>query len=384
MMREDVIEVDIEKLIPGGDGLARLDGMVVFIPGVLPGETVKARVVERKKGWAKTGSPEILKASPDRQTPFCPLFGRCGGCSWQHIAYSTQLESKAAFSREALLRQGGFSEGDIPEFRVTSSRPEGYRSRIRPIILPGGGAGFHSAGSDQAVPVPSCPVASAGVNRFFTETPPALESGTQLFVFGDEKNFWTEGIDGEARAEVAGKTFRFPPESFFQSNLLPLAELIEFVMEDADHNGRACAMDLYGGVGLFGAFLADRFDRVIGVDRDRKSGDWWKLNVGPNGTFHPLSLENWAGRRISNKPDFIVIDPPRTGLSPSVRRVIARLKVPEIAYVSCNPVTQARDLKDLRDAGYKLVRYGVFDLYPQTPHVETVAILRMTQERLMT
>ena len=142
-------------------------------------------------------------------------------------------------------------------------------------------------------------------------------------------------------------------------------------------------MDLYGGVGLFGAFLADRFDRVIGVDRDRKSGDWWKLNVGPNGTFHPLSLENWAGRRSSTKPDFIVVDPPRGGLSPSVRRVIARLKVPDIAYVSCNPVTQARDLKDLRSAGYELVRYGVFDLYPQTPHVETVSILRLARERSM-
>ncbi len=375
-MREDVIEVTIEKLVPGGDGLARLDGMAIFIPGALPGETVKATLLEKKKGWAKTGPPEILEDSPNRRKPFCPLYGRCGGCSWQHIAYSAQLESKAAFSREALIRQGGFSEDEIPDFKVTSSRPEGYRSRIRPIVLPGGGAGFHSAGSDQIVPVNSCPVASTGVNRFFTETPPELKSGSQPVIFGDEKNFWTEGLDGEARAVVAEKTFRFPPELFFQSNLLPLADLIDFTMRDAGRIGRSSAMDLYGGVGLFGAFLADRFDRVIGVDRDRKAGDWWKLNVGPNGIFHPLSLENWVSRRNSSKPDFIVVDPPRTGLSPSVRRVIAKLKIQDIAYVSCDPVTQARDLKDLRASGYELDRYGVFDLYPQTPHVETVAILR--------
>ncbi|RKX89846.1 MAG: hypothetical protein DRP70_02590, partial [Spirochaetes bacterium] len=216
-MIKDEIEVTIEKLIPGGDGLARLDGQAVFIPGVLPGERVKAVIVEQKKGWAKTGVPEILEASPDRQTPFCPLFGECGGCSWQHIAYDVQLESKVSFSREALIRQGGFSDDEIPDFSITSSPPESYRSRIRPYILADGKAGFHSTGSSRIVPVPFCPVATPGVNRFLSSPPDELENGANPVVFGDNRDFWTAGINPEAQTVIKGKNFTFPPEAFFQS-----------------------------------------------------------------------------------------------------------------------------------------------------------------------
>ncbi|MCK5736809.1 MAG: class I SAM-dependent RNA methyltransferase, partial [Spirochaetaceae bacterium] len=327
-MIKDVIEITIEKLIPGGDGLAHLDGMAVFVPGTLPGERVKATVIEQKKGWAKTGIPEILQASPDRQIPFCPLFGQCGGCNWQHISYQVQLESKVAFSREALIRQGGFSENEIPDFQITSSPPDAYRSRIRPIILPEGNAGFHSPGSDEIVPVPFCPVAVPGVNRFLANPPGELESGANPVVFGDKKDFWTADIDPEARAIVNGRTFLFPPGAFFQSNLFPLDKLIDFALKDAGSRGTGCGMDLYGGVGLFGAFLSGVFDTVVGVDRDKRTKKYWKQHVGEKGTFHPLSLEDWTRRRIEPKPDFIIVDPPRTGLSPSIRKVLARLKTP--------------------------------------------------------
>ncbi len=374
-MIKNEIQVTIEKLIPGGDGLARLDGQAVFIPGVLPGERVKAVVVEQKKGWMKTGVPEILEASPDRQTPFCPLFDECGGCSWQHIAYDVQLESKASFSREALIRQGGFSDDEIPDFRIISSPPESYRSRIRPTILSDGKAGFHSTGSNRIVPVPFCPVATPGVNRFLSTPPDELKNGANPVVFGDNRDFWTAGINPEARVVIKSKAFTFPPEAFFQSNMYPLADLIDFALNDAESTGNSCAMDLYGGVGLFGAFLADRFEAVVGVDRDKRTRKYWKQHVGKSGTFHPVSLEDYTRRKIEPKPDFIIVDPPRTGLSPSIRKVLSRLKVPQISYVSCNPVTQARDIKELRSAGYKLTDYGVFDLSPQTAHVETVARL---------
>ena len=374
-MTEEEIEVTIEKLIPGGDGLARLNGMVVFIPGTLPGEKVRALVLERKKGWMKAEISEILQASPERRSPFCPLFGECGGCSWQHISYEVQLESKALFSKEALIRQGGFSEDEIPDFLLTSSPPEAYRSRIRPQILPDGSAGFHSRGSGNIIPVKSCPVAVPGVNRFLADPPGGVVPGSEPIVFGDAEEYWVADLNPEARAEVKGRTFHFPPGAFFQSNLHPLDSLIDFALKDAGRNGTRCGMDLYGGVGLFGAFLSETFDRVIGVDRDKRAKKYWLRHVGENGTFHPLSLENWSRRRIEPKPDFIIVDPPRTGLSPSIRKVLARLKVPQISYVSCNPVTQARDIRELRRAGYELTDYGVFDLSPQTPHVETVARL---------
>ena len=374
-MVKDLIEVSIEKLIPGGDGLGRLNGMAVFVPGALPGERIRAAVIEQKKGWVKTGMPEILQPSKDRQVPFCPLFKQCGGCSWQHIVYDAQLEAKVSFSREALIRQGGLSAEKIPEIQVTSSPPEAYRFRIRPFILERGEAGFHSSGSDRIIPVPNCPVATAGVNKFLADPPSKLEKGMNPVIFGDEKEFWAAGIDNEARASVKGRTFYFPPASFFQSNLYPLSDLISFALQGADRTGAKCGMDLYGGVGLFGAFMADIFDVVVGVDRDRKAEKYWKEHVGEKGIFHPVSLEEWVRRKIKPNPDFIIVDPPRTGLSQSIRKVLSRLKVPQISYVSCNPVTQARDLKNLIAAGYNLTDYAVFDLSPQTPHVETVARL---------
>ncbi len=417
-MADRRIEGTVEKLISGGDGLVRKDGAVFFIPGVLSGEKVLFDVAERKKGWARGRLTDILEASPGRVEPFCPLFGRCGGCRWQYMNYAEQLESKAAIVREALVRQGGLENAEIPDFWVIPSTPASYRSRIRPLILPDGTASFRQLSSDRTVRIPHCPVAVPGVNRFLMKPSESLRAGAEPIVFGDDEDFWAEGIDSEAAAVVEGKTFRFPPGVFFQSNLGPLPELLRFALDGAGcgrAEGRSAgcgtgsdagasadsvsgavpegtggfetgggktpcvqgdvALDLYGGVGLFGAFLADRFRTVIGVDRDGNAGAAWKRHVGPKGEFHKSTLEEWAASRERPVPDFIIVDPPRTGLSPPVRRALAELGAPEITYVSCDPITQSRDIKDLIASGYVLSKFALVDLYPQTPHVETVARL---------
>ncbi len=373
MNDDKYVETIVEKLISGGDGLARVDGMAHFIPDVLPGERVRARVIQTKKGWVRTGKPEILDPSPNRRVPFCPVYESCGGCSWQHIEYSFQVEAKVGFCKEALIRQAGMTPDSIPEIAVFSSPPKEYRARIRPIVLPNGKMAFRAARSDRPVEIKSCPVATKGINVFLADPPAELKAGTEPLVFAAGDIPFVEGVDTEAVASVKGREFRFPPNAFFQSNITILDKLVDFAITESD--GGITALDLYGGVGLFGAFLADKFEHVIGVDRDRKAASAWKRHVGPRGTFHPVSIERWMKNTGRPNPDFVIVDPPRGGLDSSVCRAIANMAAPRLSYVSCDPVTLARDLKILMAKGYRLENYGVFDLYPQTPHVEIVARL---------
>ena len=375
-MGEEWIQGRVEKLIPGGDGLIRIDGRAHFVPGALPGEVVRARISVMKKNWVRTSAAEVLEPSPHRRPPFCPLHGICGGCGWQHMEEQAQLEAKAGFCREALIRQGGVPEAMLPEVGTYTSDSRGYRARIRPVILEDGRAGFRRSGSWETVPVGFCPVATEAVNMFLASPPDKLENGSEPMVFGAGREPYVQGIHALARVRIRGREFSFPPAAFFQSNIAILDSLLEFALRDFSGSE---ALDLYGGVGLFGAFLADRFDTVIGVDRDRKARDAWERHVGPAGRFHQMSLENWVKRRDTMRPDLIVVDPPRAGLDESVRRELIRLASPCITYVSCDPVTQARDLKQLLGAGYRLDEYAVFDFYPQTPHVETVALLRLAE-----
>ena len=375
-MEDEHIDATIEKLVPGGDGLARINGLTVFIPGVLPGERVSARLIQRKKGWAKMMPVDILERSPDRRRSFCPVFERCGGCSWQHISYPAQINAKTSFCREALIRQGKFSTASIPPFHVTPSPSRAYRCRIRPVVLEGGRAGFRAAESKSVVPVSFCPVATPEVNRFFADIPAGMKPGTEPVVFGESGLYAVEGVHPQAEAWVASRRFLFPTGSFFQSNLNPLDDLIDFALEEAAFGENHIALDLYGGVGLFGAFLSDLFESVVGVERDPDTAKAWRRHVGKNGVFYAMALESWVKQASGVRPDYVIVDPPRTGLSESVREVLCEMKIPRFTYVSCDPVTQARDLKAFSDAGYILEAYGVFDLYPQTPHVETVARLR--------
>ena len=365
------MEVVIEKLIPGGSGLGRVDGKAVFVPGVLPGERVSGNVETETKSWSRLGGVEILEASAERCEPFCPLFGTCGGCMWQFMPYDMQVQTKEDFCKEALLRQGRLEACALPAFTIFKSRPTGYRSRIRPVIQDDGTPAFRGAGSHSAVPLNHCPIAVRGINQFLAH-PPELKPGGEPIVFGDEEHFWVQSVDDLAVIELAGKKFEFPPGAFFQSNLGILPDVLNHVMKDLEGD---FALDLYGGVGLFGAFLADRFRRVVGVERDSRAKEAWMRNVGSSGEFFAMSLEKWLKRNGKIRPDCVVVDPPRTGLGPSVRRFLCTLRAPKLVYVSCDPVTQARDLNELLGAGYNLSSYALADFYPQTPHVETIAIL---------
>ncbi len=395
------MEVTVEKLVPGGDGMARLDGKVVFIPDCLPGERLKIRLLESRKDFARGKIVEILEAAPGRREPPCALSGRCGGCDWQHIDYAEQLRQKVALTRDALRRTGGF---DWPELEIIGGKPLAYRNRIQLHRDAQGRMGFHARGSRNLIPVDACPVAHPAFTPLFSgavsfgemgsnrarPTHPADEGDLRLAAWahtparkdetGSPSDILITGAEG-ARApgfmvDVLGRPIHFDLRCFFQSNLDMLEKLLPFALAGP---GGELALDLYCGVGLFGAFLREKFTRVLAVEENPVSLDYARRNIGPEHLFFQGRLEEllaqggnaWPDR----VPDLALVDPPRPGLDPEVRKYLIAKRPERVVYVSCHPVTLARDLKDLLAGGFQLRELKLFDFYPQTAHVEVVAKL---------
>lgn len=437
-----VFETRIEKLVPGGDGLARLDGRVVFIPFTLPGEKVRARVTEAKKDFLRAVPVEILEPSQDRAAPPCPVFGRCGGCDWQHISPPAQLRHKLALAEDALRRVGGLA---FPGLSIEGGKPWRYRNRVQIHRDARGTAGFLAGASHALVPIRDCPISSPAFGPLFAPKSPDTRPGSRPFEGTRRYSAWSHPLpqggdflvsaepgatgpgqritglpadpgpgpvpaeayaaaarvpfaaggpaggpaggspSGEAAAsgeaaEIAapllGKILRFDLRCFFQSNLEMTARLVPYALEGL--SGRL-ALDLYCGVGLFGAFLADHFEEVLAVEENPAALEWARRNIGVNHGFLRGRVEELLraerGPLAEARPDVIVVDPPRTGLDRAVAGFLIEKRPPRLVYVSCDLVTLARDLKALLAAGFSLDDLRLFDFYPQTAHVEAVAKL---------
>lgn len=386
------VELDIVELAAGGDGLGFIGGRACFAPLAAPGDRVAARIVAIKEGYFRAEIESILRPGSGRVVAFCPFYGECGGCSLMHLGYAEQLEAKRRIVAEAFRRVGGYAEG--VQIEAAASAPRAYRNRAQ-FHVAEGGLGYAARSSRRVVAVDSCPILvpplerlvaergagasyPAGVDlgagrRFNAFSPrlPAALAGEAPAGYGEDAPAYLEGRDAEARAWVAGKEFAFHVGGFFQSNLGLLPELVR----DACHGvagGRAA--DLYAGVGLFGAFLAERFERVVCVEQDARALGYASRNVGGRADFFAGGMEAWtAGPQAKRPYEYALVDPPRSGLAPSVRRWLSESKPPLIGYVSCDPVALARDAGALRGAGYELVRLKIYDFYPQTAHVESYA-----------
>lgn len=384
----ETVELTIEKMVPGGEGLARREGKVIFVAGALTGERLKVRLTESKKDYARGEIAEILAPSPERVTPPCPVAGRCGGCDWQHLAYPEQLRQKVALAEDALRRVGGIA---WPGLAIEPGKPWGYRNRVQFHRSPDGRLGFLGRGSHDVIPVGACPVSDPALNALLAAPPASPEDRTagRLLAWGHAGA--AARADGEIAVEILGKTIRFDNRCFFQSNLGMLEKLIPHVLEGlpdrhgergGEHGGGLRgdrALDLYCGVGLFGAFLADRYRSVLAVEENAASLAHARGNIpGTSHAFLEGRLEELVQQgRLGDVPDLVVVDPPRPGLDQAVRDWLAETRPPRLVYVSCNPVTLARDLKSLLAAGFTLTSLRLFDFYPQTAHVEAVAKLEM-------
>jgi 23S rRNA (uracil1939-C5)-methyltransferase len=407
------VDLTIETMVNGGDGLARHQGKVVFIGGVLPGERVKARIIQRKKDFDRAELIQIVEASPDRIEPPCPAADRCGGCNWLHIHPEAQARIKVDLARALYERIGGFDPGKLA---IETGPPLGYRHRLQVHADAQGRLGFMGRGSAQVTAVDHCPVAHATLQPLFTSVGAALSSTpsasrqrlkplARLHAFGhdtmgraelhreDRPNPGMPG-SGTVRVQVLGKTFAFPLNGFFQSNLTMLERLIPFALNGLKGS---LALDLYSGVGLFAAFLQDHFTRVVALEEASHSVAFIAENAGRAVQVYQGRLEDLAssgllaagiaqiggegmgqnGSGVGRKPDAIVVDPPREGLHADARQFLVQMAAPELVYVSCDVATQARDLKALLAHGYALSDLRLFDFYPQTHHLEAVARLQL-------
>jgi 23S rRNA (uracil1939-C5)-methyltransferase len=429
----DELLLSIEKLVYGGDGLAHADGSTVFVPYVLPGEQVRAEVRSKKKKliWAKT--LEVTSASGDRVKAQCPHFQTCGGCHYQHIAAAQQLRLKEEILRETLSRLGGIPwDGPIQEH---SAAPYGYRNRAQWAVRDGKprAIGYFLPESSVIVPIDECPVLSPMLEKTFEHlqnmtrsgllperiqeieafadsadaklalnvaferfTKPAgeivkafrdaLPQAESLLLLDQSKNRFELSGPGYLFHEAGGFRFRVSHLAFFQVNRFLIEDLLQTMTSTVKGE---TALDLYAGVGFFTLPLAQAFQRVVSVDANLAATRDLHANAESAGvtiTSHNEHVEEFL-RKTQEKPDFVSLDPPRAGLGADAAAKLANLGAPEIAYLSCDPSTLARDLAVLTgspkqvNAATASIRYEIsevhlFDLFPQTFHIETLLRLR--------
>jgi len=374
----------IEKLVYGGEGLARLEGRVVLIPYVAPGEVVRAEVERVKNDLFRGRVIEVVSAPPARVPAPCPYFGRCGGCHFQHLEYAVQLEQKVAALREVLRRVGKIDYQE--QIETISAEPWEYRNRIQ-LHVEQGAVGYFEHGSRRLCAVEQCPISSPRLNRAIAELTAHLAKlgsytgGLELFT--NETDLQVNVLDRAPRTafsilESLGTSgpidyqgFRVSRNSFFQVNRFLVDRLVEAAMGSAEGES---AVDLYAGVGLFAEALAKRFRQVTAVEAGRSAFADLEHNVAEVAAENASAEQYLAG--LQTAPEFILADPPRAGLGKQVVAELTRVAAPCLVVVSCDPATLARDLQGLLAAGYRIARMALVDLFPQTFHLETVVELR--------
>ncbi|MDT4895372.1 MAG: rRNA (uracil1939-C5)-methyltransferase [Acidobacteriota bacterium] len=385
-----IVEVTIERILPGGAGLAHADGRTLLVALAAPGDRAVVRI-ERMQGRVAFASiVEIISPSPVRVEPPCPYFGRCGGCDFQQLSYEAQLQAKVEIIRDCLHRIAHLEfAGDIP---VTGS-PNiwHYRSRAQwqhdPLRKR---LGYFERASHRVCDVVHCPVLVPELEATLESLREQMKEGllpeevTELqAVAGDDGASLAPPVPEHPTREVCRRigedNYCFSAEGFFQINHELLESLIAAALGDA--RGQT-AIDLYCGAGLFTLPLARRFTNVFGVEANATAIGYARRNLEgaqlAGATFEITRVGDWLTENSERLApiDFVLLDPPRAGAETEVIDGILALKPRRISYVSCDPATLARDLKGLTAGGYRLDSLAAFDMFPQTHHVETVAHLR--------
>ena len=435
------MELQIEKLVYGGDGLARLPadaqgrGKTVFLPFVIPGEQVDASVVESRSGFVRAKLEEVVTPSPDRVAPPCSYFGKCGGCQYQHIDYSAQLRFKSEILRETLRRTAKLELDQ--EIAVHSAEPWNYRNRTRVRLQhdPAFALGYFETNSHKLLAVESCPISSPLINQAINAVwalgrafkIPATVHGMQFFANHDDTQllvetyvrsqdaadsckafaaaltarlnsvagmvvFATSPVEDETRQRAplssvhneeslaigadslvyhaVGHDYRVSGGSFFQTNRFLVDDLVKTATSRA--TGKA-ALDLYAGVGLFTLALSSNFEDVLAVEASPPAFGDLKHNAPRNVKPTRATTEEFLQKRGEKLAvNYVLVDPPRAGLGDKAAAALCRTSASQVTFVSCDPATLSRDLRVLLESSFKVEQAHLFDLFPQTAHMETV------------
>lgn len=389
------LELDVSTLTNLGEGVARCDGWVVFVPGALPGERIKARIWHNAKNFSRADLTEVLAPAKERVKAPCPLFGTCGGCQYQNLEYGAQLEWKTQQVSELLERLGKIS------FPVNpcrgSPKQYGYRSKITPHFeRPRQGEkdfpiGFLAAGtSRRIVDIPQCPIATDAVNEALPRLREQMRSRAARGEFRRGVTMLIretlEGVVTDHKAPVSERvgdlTLKFVAGDFFQNNPFILPEFVDFGVRAARGNGECrYLVDTYCGSGLFALSAAKYFEKVLGVEVSEDAVIKARENAKANGL---RNCEFTAGSseiifaKVTFPPEetALIIDPPRKGCDEAFIAQMLAFAPKRVVYVSCGPDTQARDLQLILASGkYALEEVQPFDLFPQTRHIENIAVL---------
>lgn len=411
-------QVRFEKMVYGGECLGRLaDGRAVFVPFVLPGELAEVEITESKPRFAHGRAVKLLEKSPDRISPPCPYFSLCGGCHYQHLGYTQQLELKKDLVKDQLERLGKLT--NLPEIPITASPTAfAYRNQVQfhpawrenaevPASL-----GFKRASSDEVLPIGKCLLIPDEMNELLPQI--ELEAGsaiTRIAMRSDSEGEIMLVFEGESDEppelsldlpvsatylspsgrslnlsgndalvyRVLGKEFLVSPESFFQVNLPVAEEMVRHILALVEGKQNLSILELYSGVGLFTHFIAPHASQLTAIESSPSACFDFAGNLDE---FENISLYEGAVEVIlpeivaQIKPiDLVVLDPPRAGLNAKARQALIDLAPKEIIYLSCDPSTLARDLRYFSEKGYILQSVHAFDMFPQTAHVECVALL---------
>ncbi len=393
------MDLTIEKLVYGGEGLARVDGEVIFTPFVLAGETIRAERLPSRKGAVRARLADVLIPSPNRVKPACAVFTKCGGCQYQHMGYAAQLEAKRSILAETLQRVGRIVL-ETEQIEILAAEPWGYRNRVQ-FHIEGDVVGYRAMGSHRLVAATECPIGSPAINEALRKLRemtgdrrwPGFLRSLEVFTNEEELQWnvlesdkplarhffeWlTEElpgtVDGALNYTVGTDIFQISGKSFFQVNRFLLDQLVELVTGDS-HGGTA--WDLYSGVGLFSIPLARRFEHVVAVESGRSAIRDLQENTARANvqvTAKEQDTDSFL-ESASVPPDFVLADPPRQGLGKQAVARLLCLRPPTIVLVACDPATLARDLAALTTV-YDISRITMIDLFPQTGHMETVVRL---------
>ncbi len=394
----DLPVVEVGAIAHGGHCVARLDGQVVFVRHALPGERVRIQITETGKRFLRADAVEVLEAAPTRVEPPCALAGVCGGCDFQHVSPDGQLALLTDVVREQLGRLAGLTwSGSVEAIEPAL----GWRTRMTWAITPDGRPGLRRHRSHDVVAVDTCPIAHPDlpdptIQRWDADSVETIVSSTgeRLLVtdasIGDELEAVADGVvarDGTVRAgrshlteRVLDHDFRVTGSGFWQVHPQAASTLVQAVMEGADARPGDTALDLYAGVGLFTAFLADAVGeagQVISVEADPGGHRDARRNLHERSSVRLVADTTERALRAETMPDrvdLVVLDPPRVGAKNAIA-AIADLRPRRIVYVACDPAALARDLATFGELGYDLHSLRAFALFPMTHHVECVAVL---------
>jgi tRNA/tmRNA/rRNA uracil-C5-methylase (TrmA/RlmC/RlmD family) len=384
------ITLEVVTLTNLGVGLGRVDGWVVMVPYALPGEMVRARVFRNRANFSEADLVEVLQPSPARRMSECPLFGTCGGCQYQHLAYEEQLLWKQRQVGEVLARLGGLEGAEV---RPTHPSPKQYhyRTKLTPHYEPPYKGefpiGFLRTGSRRAlVDVPQCPIATEAVNAALpavrgelTARADKLKRGGTLLLREADEGVVTDPTR-EIGTSIGDTKFRFTAGDFFQNNPFTLPELVDYALSEALAGGARFLLDIYCGVGVFALCGRNKFERCLGVEVNAYAVQRAKqnavLNQAANCEFAIGAAEAiFATTKFPAKAVAAIIDPPRAGCSEAFLQQLIAYGPARLVYVSCDPATQARDVKILSAGGYRFLHAQPFDFFPQTRHIESVVTM---------